>query len=419
MRFEPKPENDFKLFFDTYFSRCRQVCPKLRVIAGKWTFEDLIPGLSDFDTRLIFENDTSVQDWSEMSIAVGEIHTDLASKIPRWARMLEHLPGLDLTLAEITDPVRYYPEFQQWTFYKDDENFIKTITNYLDSKPWAKRDELFFLKKIAIYYGPYMRGIDPAVNMAKWENKYPLHSRFMHYFTPPVQSAVSIVRRRGTRGKFEALRLARDMFPNPDVIDMILDAVERHYEVPEYYEEPRLSEIEKTLENYLRDVYAVLSDHVTLTEVNVNDTPEELKARVAMIPVDPAEAFYEGAKFCRFMKGRLIFYGTDIAWFDAEWLIHNELGRIVSNFYEKPLKTYGLARFKKNLKPEEVLKRIRDNGLPAEVCDGAEVFAGIAAEHIHEGREKEQALKVAEVFEPIQMMIEMLGRDLSNWTDGA
>ena len=69
MRFEPAPENDFGRFIEVYFERCRAVCPKLAAIAGKWTFEDLIPGLSDFDTRLIFADDTRVEEWIEMSFA--------------------------------------------------------------------------------------------------------------------------------------------------------------------------------------------------------------------------------------------------------------------------------------------------------------------------------------------------------------
>ena len=132
-----------------------------------------------------------------MSVAVGDVHTRLAREAPRWARILEHLPGLNLTRNEMTSPVTYYPEFQQWTYYKGDGQVLGSIRTCLARKRWASRDEAFHLKKFSMYYGPYIRGIDPPVNLGKWENKYPLHSRFMHYFSPPVQSAVSIVRTRG------------------------------------------------------------------------------------------------------------------------------------------------------------------------------------------------------------------------------
>jgi len=412
VKFEPRPANDFEHFIDTYFARCSAVCPKLRGIAGKWTFEDLLPGLSDFDTRLIFADDVTVPEWAEMSIAVGQVHADLAVECPQWARILEHLPGLNLTHAEMIDPVTYYPEFQQWTFYRGDDGVLNSIRKFLAGKTWGARDELFFLKKLAVYYGPYLRGIDPAVNLGKWESKYPLHSRFMHYFTPPVQSAVSIVKRQGVAGKFAALRAARELFPRPEVIDMILDAVDRHYETPEYYREPKLTEIERELEDYLRDVYATLANHVTLIEVTPPDTPARLRTRVGAVPVDPAEQFFEGAKFSRFMKGRLLFYSTDIAWFETTWLIRNELGRIVANFYEKPLKTFGLVRLGQEMSPEAVLDRVRGDLLPADVCDTAKQFASLAGAPIPDGAEKQRAREVADVFEPVQMMVEVLGTEL-------
>jgi len=412
MQFEPRPENSFCEFIDSYWERSRAVCPKLRAIAGKWTFEDLLPGLSDFDTRLIFTDQVTVQEWIDMSVAIGEVHTVLAREEPRWARILEHLPGLNLMHDELTNPVIYYPEFQQWTYYKGDQQVLENIRDYLAGKAWTRRDEAFYLKRFSIYFGPYLRGIDPAVNLGKWENQYPLHSRFMHYFVPPVQSALSIVGKRGVRGKHEALRGARDAFPHPEVIDMILDALDRHYEIPEYYHEPRLTEIERLLESYLRDVYAALADKVSLIDVDPEDSPEQLKEKIAASPMDPAETYFEGAKFCRFMKGRLLFYAASIAWFDAEWLIRNELGRMVTNFVKKPLASFSLARFGEELPADKALDRLRGDVLAADVCDGVEKFVESASAEVAEGQEKERARQVAAVFEPVQIMIETLGAEL-------
>ena len=409
MNFEPRPENPFPKYIETYFTRCQAVCPKLRAIAGKWTFEDLIPGLSDFDARLIFADGVTVDEWSSMSIAVGKVHTELAKEVPGWARILEHLPGLNLAVGELTNPRFFYPEFQQWSYYLGDDGTIETIRGYLKEKPWTDRDEFFHLKKFSVYFGPYQRGIDPAVNIGPWESKYPLHSRFMHYFCPPVQSAVSLVRRRGIAGKLDALRQAREIFPNPDVIDMILEAVNRHYEAPEYYAEPRLTQIERQLEAYLRDVYRVLADHVTLIRIDPADEPEDLKAKVAAVQTDPVQRFYEGVKFSRFMKGRLLFYATPIAWFDTRWLIGIELGRIVPNFYTQPLKTFGLIRYKESLSPEQVLSRLEGRELPADICATYRQFAELAARPLEDGKEKQRAFEVAQIFDSVQIVIEALG----------
>jgi hypothetical protein len=213
MDLAPRPENDFRRFIETYDARCRDACPQIRSIVGKWEFEDLIPGLSDFDTRFVVDDSTTADDWAQMSLAVGAVHTELALQEPQWARILEHLPGVNLTAAEATHPAMYSPEFRLWTFYRGSPEITAAIESSLQSRPWSARDELFHLKKIAVYFGPYQRGLDPPVNLGPWEAKYALHSRLMHYFTPPVQAAVSLATRRSVRGKLASLRMARELRP--------------------------------------------------------------------------------------------------------------------------------------------------------------------------------------------------------------
>jgi hypothetical protein len=412
VKFEQKPHNDFPRFVDTYFERCLQVCPKIRAVSGKWRFQDLIPGLSDFDTRFIFTSDVTIEEWLQMSVAVGRVHTQLAKEFPQWARILEHLPGINLTHAELVDPVFYYPEFQQWTYYRGEQEILDSIKSYLTNKPWHRRDELFHLKKFANYYGPYLRWIDPPINIGKWENKYALHSRFMHYFTPPVQSAMSLVRRKGVCGKLEALHKAREVFPNSEVIDMVLDAINHHYQVPEYYNEPKLTEIERTLESYLRGVYAALAEHITLIQVEPADTPQVLKNKIAQIPIDPAEQFYEGARFSRFIKGRLLFYATQIPWFDSTRLIQVEFERFAGNYYEKPLTAFGLVWFNKVSSPEAVLARLSGDVLTRKICDGVKEFMRVIRLPLSDGQEKKRAKEVADIFEPVHIMIEILSSKL-------
>ena len=110
MRFEAKPENDFEQFIDTYFHRCREMCPKLRAIVGKWTFEDLIPGMSDFDTRLLFSDDVILGEWAEMSLAVGRVHTKLAKEFQKTRTRAILLPGQCLSGRRF----RNRPVFTRW-----------------------------------------------------------------------------------------------------------------------------------------------------------------------------------------------------------------------------------------------------------------------------------------------------------------
>ena len=81
MKFAPRPENDFADYIRTYYEACRYHCDKIEAIAGKWMFRDLLPGMSDFDTRFIVNDGMTVDrlvrvvhgDGGDASAAVREI----------------------------------------------------------------------------------------------------------------------------------------------------------------------------------------------------------------------------------------------------------------------------------------------------------------------------------------------------------
>jgi hypothetical protein len=416
VNFHPPPVNDFAAFMREYYGRCRERVPHIRAVAAKWSFEDLIPGLSDFDTRFVVANGMAGDDWARMSLAVGAVHTEMVRAFPHWARNLEHLPGINLTAGELADPRLFYPEFQQWTFYGGDAEVVRNVEVTLGAVPWSARDELYHLKRFATFCGPYRRGIDPAVNLGPWENKYALHSRYMHYFAPPVQAAVSLVLRRNVRGKLEALRLARELIPGARVIDRMFGTLARHYEIAPDYQEPRLSELEDELERYLAGAWAALAGHVTLVAPSAHDGPEQARAKVAAVPVDPAAAFFESAKFGRLLKGRLLFYAEAIPHFDSAWLIRNELGRIVANFYERPLKLYGRVRLGGEMSCAQVLERLRggvlSGGGDGDECDGMRRFAEVAARPIASGDERAASRRVAEVYDVVPIVLDKLATDM-------
>jgi hypothetical protein len=414
MTFVPAPPNEFREFVHLYYERCKKVCPKLIGAAGKWEYEDLIPGLSDFDTRLIFGDSMDIADWAQASLAVGEVHTRLAWERPAWARILEHLPGVNSTPSELTEPLFYFPESRQWTFYHGDKQVLSFIQGALASHPWSPRDELFHLQRFAHFWGPYQRGIDPPINIGTWENKYMLHSRFLHYFSPAVQCAVSLWEKRPYRGKFASLRAARQMFPNAHVIDMALEAVDRHYEIPEWYAEPRLTEIEKALRSYLDDTYRTFCGCLTSVDGREDDTPEALKGKLGGVQADRAAVFHDNTKFSRLMKGRLLFFATPIPWFDSTWLIQNELGRIIELLFDGPFRAVGQALWGLDLAPESVLERLRGELLPDSICKGVLRFVEVASARGIPARE--HARQVADSFEPLQFAIETLRAKLA---DGA
>ena len=399
-RFTPKPANDFKQFYNLYYEECRRHAPWIAAIAAKWRFEDLIPGLSDFDTRFIADGDLTTADWCAMSAAVGAVHLDLCRRFPHWSRMLEHLPGINLTWTELTDDGMYYPEYPLWTFYRtEDAPRLAATERYFRERAWEERDEYYQLKKFCLYYGRYNRQIDPPINLGLFEDKYPLHSRFMHYFAPPLQAAVSLLLRRPVTGKLEALRLAGEMFPNP-VFGEMSDAIQRHYEVPELYGEPALTRLEDRLEQALEMLRQEMSARLTLIHDAGRKRMADWKKDLLHVPVSPAMQVIDGARFSRLMKGRLQFFAHAPAHFDSDLLIECELRRLRQSFFEAPYRVYWeVTAGEKVADPAALLPRLCPDPLTPEELRCTQEFVRLLPGHWEPGRQKAIALELMAIFD--------------------
>ncbi len=407
-QFAPRPANDFAEFIETYYSRCRELAPEIVGQAGKWTFGDLIPGLSDFDTRLFMGNGLTARDWCRIAMAVGRVHLDLAQERPDWARTLEHLPGVNLTVHELFDPAEYYPEFSQWSFYGFSDEKLRTAGAYMARKPWTGAHEIYHWKRIALYFDRYSRTIDPPINLGRFESKYPLHSRYMHYLAPPVHSAVCLMDRKTTPGKLDAFQRARDLFPGAETMDIVLDGIARHYETPEWYEEPRLTQLDERLEDYLRSaIGTVMESRGETLEVPI--APGSVRAFVAGMP-NPSilNRFFENIKFARFMKGRLWFYSHDLAWFDSIPLIHIELRRIGRNFLEIPLEIFAEVLLERKMPWDQALEALSDFGFSREEQGICREFRRLADPAISESRFRERASRIVEIYEEFLCVVEKL-----------
>jgi hypothetical protein len=219
---------------------------------------------------------------------------------------------------------------------------------------------------------------------------------------------VSLATRRNVRGKLTSLCMARDLFGRPHVIDMVLDVVGRHYEVPDLYDDPRLGQLERELEGYLQGAWARLAGSVSLIEVDPADSRDDLRRKTAAVGQDPADAIFSSLRFARFLKGRLLFYAQTIPWFDSEWLIRNELNRLAANFYHSPLAAYGQIRFGAKLAAEDVLGRVRGNVLSADVCDDVKELVDLLNAPLARGQERRRAQQVAAGFDAMYSMVALL-----------
>lgn len=401
MIFAPKPENDFAHYVKTYYLQCLSYFDGIEAIAGKWMFRDLIPGMSDFDTRFIVRDGMTPQDWCRMSMAVGEAHLALCRKYPCWARNLEHLPGINLTWSELTSEKNYYPECQQWTFYHSAcPAKLNSALDWLANRPWDKKDEYFHLKKFCAYYGRYNRSIDSAINLGVHENKYPLHSRIMHYFTPAVQAAISLLEKRGVAGKFDALEMAQRIFPELTCWKHVNEILRANYVVPKWYREPFVSRLEDMLELALREMAAKLRPTLTLIPRELELDVSEWRRELQTVPVDPTLLISETTRFSRLMKGRLYFYAQAPAHFETSWLIGHELRRIGKNFFHIPFAAYWELKTGQVITDATTILQDLCGELltPTEVAATRE-FARLTPSPWPKAEEKQVALSVVDVFD--------------------
>jgi hypothetical protein len=407
--FAPRPSNDFAEFIATYFERCRERVPEIEANAGKWTLEDLIPGLSDFDTRFLVNDRMTAADWCRMSTEVGKVHLELARERKDWARNLEHLPGVNLKLGEFLDPTTYFTEFSQWTFYHGDEGRLKQARQFVADHAWTPSDACYHWKKIAIFYGPYNRTIDPPINLGRFENKYSLHSRLMHYMAPPVHSAVCLMEKDTFPGKLDAFRKAQQLFPHPETIEKILGLVDRHYEEPRYLREPGITELDRELETYLTDAITALLGRDPPFVCPPRPTVTQLREAVRSLKEsNPLVQLFENIKFSRLMKGRLWFYGQEVLWFNSPPMIRIELNRIRANFLEIPLRIYARVVYGREAGMEESLALMQGNVLDAEEIAVCRRFARLADPFCEDRDLKKRALEIAGMFDPFLCAIEKI-----------
>ncbi|HRJ73052.1 MAG TPA: hypothetical protein PLS03_12580, partial [Terrimicrobiaceae bacterium] len=230
-----------------------------------------------------------------------------------------------------------------------------------------------------LYYGRYSRTIDPPINLGRFESKYPLHSRYLHYLAPPIHSAVCLMEKKTEPGKLDAFHRARGLFPLPEVMDIVLEGIARHYETPSWYAEPELTALDTLLENYLIGAVNTVLDADGTIACPRNPTVGQLRGAMGQLPKSPPLAtLFENVKFARFMKGRLWFYTHELAWFDSIPLIRIELGRLAKNFLVTPLEIFSETILGKKLPWELVLEELPACGFSAHDVTICRTFHRIA-----------------------------------------
>lgn len=316
--------NEFHEFAQEYFLHCTAGLGSLDALVAKWNFEDLIPGLSDFDSRIIVTDCLGPEEMIRVDQLIGQVHLELCREFPRWARILEHPPGICVRWNELYDKRLYQPETLTWSFYMGKEQEFKKLEDYMGRISWSHIEEHYFLSKFAYYFSPYQRGIDPAINLGIFEPEYAWHSRAMHYFVPAIQAGLSVMKRKAIKGKFDTLRIWKDILPEEMIFDEIIEMALSQYNLLYIQDDNALARFEKRLFEVLCRIKELVFESVTCFTLNPTEDIIRLKDKLKQFPINPLVTIFNGVRFCRIRKGRLLFYLEAPEHFSTDWLIANE-----------------------------------------------------------------------------------------------
>lgn len=423
----PHPEtpcDDFRRYEQAYFDGCRRRFAQLDTLAVKWEFEDLIPGLSDCDFRLILDSSVGASKLIALDEAIGAVHTRLCHDHPHWARMLEHPPGVVLTWSELQDPRLYNPESRLWRACRGD---VERFGQYLDTFPpdqWQPEDERFALGRFADYYGRYQQDLDPPTNLGEREAEYAWHSRAMHYFAPAIQAGVCVIDRRVVRGKLPALRRASQILDGQEIFAEIQEWVERHYQTPDLTNRRALHRFEDRMVNALREIRPLVFEAATIVDLNVDDRIETLRQRLSQIPEDPLKVLFNAIRYARCRKGRLAFYLEAPAHFDARRLIDGDLAKMSRHVLAGGLSAYAQIKRGKSggdsrVTVDEIIDSICPSLITRREADLLRTVWNQLRSRLQPGGGIEAARRIVTIWNDVHLILESMFNDARDSTGNA
>jgi hypothetical protein len=373
----PIPDWSPREFFELaeiYSQRVADAVPEFVATVAKWRSEDLIPGLSDIDTRVICR-DMSPQQWMAFDRVVSDVHLGLVRERPEWSRKLEHQPGFCMTPKEAFDEHLYQAEMAHWSFCYGDCDLIFRVREYMRSRTWEIRDELHHIKRWLMFWGPYNREIDPPINIApSIQPKYALHSRAMHYFVPSLQAALSLITRRTVHGKREALFRWLERMPQERVLDETAHMLDMHYGVPALDDREELYAYEGRCYSFLRHIAPQVLEAQSAVDLppdgDLDQSMVELRAGMSALKSNPLTGVYNGLRGSRARRARYWLYLKAPEHFATDWLVRNEVGFLQRNFTSDTWRAYAALRWDEpNLAIDELLLRAQPQPLAADEAE--------------------------------------------------
>jgi hypothetical protein len=385
----------------------------LSLLTCKWRPEDLIPGLSDLDTRVICE-EIGPEDWVRLDELAYRAHLEITQARPEWARKLEHTPGVCSTKSEVLDGVLFQPEMRDWDFYWGDREFFDRLRTFVQNRPWGAVDEYYFLaKRFVPWCTPYNRSIDPPVNIPpRLLSKYALHSRVMHYFVPCIKAALAVINRNTVTGKRESLYRWAQICPQESVLREAIDMLELHYEVPWLEDKQAWYAFEERLWQFIQKITPEVLRCVTIVDLGNDLSMENLRRKLKDTAGEPMMTLYNGVRFTRIRKGRWQFYLNAPSFFDTGQLCLWEISWLSHTFTGPLFEAYAQIKWgEQGLTLDEILARMTPALIDErEGCIIRQVFAA-AAGRPTSTEARERLSRAVEVFTDYYLILERMLAD--------
>ena len=299
--------------------------PHVVALVAKWDKADLVPGLSDMDFRVICDDGATADDWVEIDRFAGRLHLEMVREYPQWNRINEHTAGAGMTISEALDGRFGNPEYAVWSLWWGRREWFDRLKAQVAARPVRRRRRALPFERFLSYYSPYIHGIDPPINLGRFEPKYPLHSRCWHYFAPPMLSAAAILARKNFSGKRAGLAWLRDNGYVVEQVEAVFGQVEAHYETPEQTDADRLQAFEDFLFSAFEKLFPLLIESISHLDIDRSARPAELKKTLASRAYDPLTTLMENVRGARIRAARYYFLANAPDHFDAKSLVYHEL----------------------------------------------------------------------------------------------
>jgi hypothetical protein len=334
--------------------------PAVRLVTCKWRPEDLIPGLSDVDARVVCD-DIRPEEWIRLDEIVGQAQLEVMTSHPEWARKLEHTPGIGCTRSELLDPALFQPETRTWDYYWGDRELYNQLRDMIDHRPFDSLDEYYLLaSRFVPWCTPYNREIDPPINIPHHIlPKYALHSRVMHYFVPCLMSALTVINRATLTGKRESLYRWSQLYPKEPVLREAMYLLEVNYEVLWLEDEHEWYALEERLWEFIQKIIPEVLRAVTIVDLGSNPSLADLKQKLRAFPGQPMMSLFNSLRFSRIRKSRWLCYLNAPPGFETEHAAFWEVKWLAGPFTTAIFNAYARLKWgQKDLPLDEMLSRM-------------------------------------------------------------